>query len=273
MVYCSRCGTENPDGQGFCFKCGSRLMQTPSAEQPKETAARTTPDAHAGEAPKEQPKPSDAVRPRAIHPKLDVFKSMEEMERSRRTTSKVIGVIAVVAVLAVCCLVAVNWDGNGGEDGTDPYAGYYTGSGTFHFTADGVYDDPYEYSGTMTIYIDDGVMGDISRDIDYEYVGTQIDSGGIDWIPAQPLPDRFPYDPDGLYPPEKIQHMNDYLGVYQYTGYSKTLVNGSDRVNAYGFENGGTTLYVASDGNPYAVEYDYRGVTLTFVRDGWVDRD
>ena len=102
MVYCSRCGTENPDGHGFCFKCGSRLMQTPSAEQPKETAARTTPDVQVGEAPKEQPKPTDAVRPGAINPKLDVFESMEGMERSRRTTSKVIGVIAVVAVLAVC---------------------------------------------------------------------------------------------------------------------------------------------------------------------------
>ena len=48
MVYCGNCGAENPDGHGFCFKCGSRLMQTPSAEQPKETSARTNPDVHAG---------------------------------------------------------------------------------------------------------------------------------------------------------------------------------------------------------------------------------
>ena len=52
-------------------------VTTVEADKPTVKAEQAKPSA-----PKEQPKPTDAVRPGAIHPKLDVFESMEEMERS-----------------------------------------------------------------------------------------------------------------------------------------------------------------------------------------------
>jgi TM2 domain-containing membrane protein YozV len=33
-MYCSNCGTHNPDGASFCSKCGNRLTQSQPASQP-----------------------------------------------------------------------------------------------------------------------------------------------------------------------------------------------------------------------------------------------
>ena len=29
MTYCGKCGAENPDGNGFCYRCGARLEGSP----------------------------------------------------------------------------------------------------------------------------------------------------------------------------------------------------------------------------------------------------
>ena len=97
---------------------------------------------------------------RAIHPKFDVFENTEELERSRRSTNKVIAVMVVIVALIFGCLIAMDWNGNGAEDDSDPYAGYYAGDGTFFFYAEPVYGEPYaveyDYRGATLMFIRSG---------------------------------------------------------------------------------------------------------------------
>ena len=292
MVFCGKCGTENPDGNGFCFRCGSRLKIVPQqqaqettvrpqSEMPEIKKAPETSGTTTKVADKEATRPSEDDMRASSAPKTgashgsgyDDFGIPSATSGKKGGISK--GAIAglVVIVLIVAAAAFFMYGGQQGtEDGTT-HDGYDVGEGVFTFTAKAVYKDPYEYSGTLSIVLNDGKMTTFDPDVEAEYVGTQIDSGGIDWIPPTKFPDSFPFNPNGMDPPDHIKAINEYLENYDYTGYSKNVVLGNETVRAYGFDNGVRTLYVADDGNVYVVEYEYSGATLSFVRDGWTDRD
>ena len=59
-MFCTKCGTENPDGSGFCCKCGSPLTQSaaePQAQpvQPVQPTQPTQPDQNAAQPVYQQP--------------------------------------------------------------------------------------------------------------------------------------------------------------------------------------------------------------------------
>ena len=42
-IFCSKCGVESPEDEGFCAKCGTALVCTTATEQPAEPPAEDQP--------------------------------------------------------------------------------------------------------------------------------------------------------------------------------------------------------------------------------------
>ena len=127
MVYCNKCGSENPDDSVFCSRCGAAIIK---ASQPGIN----------------------------INGCMQVQSGGNVASRGGRDKGKSIQIVALGVVLAVviASVAYVGLDSLVDDEGS-VYA-------TWHYTAMDETDDAY-YAGTLTITIEDGYIVDYDRDV------------------------------------------------------------------------------------------------------------
>lgn len=243
MVYCNKCGTENPDDSAFCSKCGARIGSSTSAtDQVKTTDSNPIPS-----------KGGDSQK------------------------LKYLAIVAVFIVVAAGILLAVGLNNDNDDlpqDNYDPVSGSWT------YTAVPVVDDAETtfWNATLSIVVDDNVMTQYDQNVTKTLIST-MDQESIDFTfglieaggtgsGSTSLPGVVPpYRSE----PEIIQDSYTYLEDYIDRNHISNVTNGSENVAVYQFDSqdGDRTLWVGSDGVIYRVVDSSGEVTLFYYLNGW----
>ena len=274
MTYCGKCGAENPDGNGFCYKCGARLEGSPyrsasdvreikveRPEPPKAARLEEVPDngspyrsfkdvrtrTAAGtnaEVPGEEN--TDTV---TDYTKVDLPGVRRKAPRSNDHTS-VLAVVIVAVVLIVAC-VSIYYMMPGEDDGDGEYHTVYDIPRDHPLYGVETPDGTYVYEGTAvmqghTVGMTLKMTLEDERFTYYELNGTKLSQSELDELNATGADTTFRIG--------SMQLWND--GSRTYDVYP---LIGSD---------GSVTSY-AVNGVPVYMEAEYQGVTMELTLDGW----
>ena len=188
-MFCTKCGTENPDGNGFCGKCGSPLTQSvaePQA-QPVQPTQPTQPDQNAAQPVYQQPQ---YQQPYAQQPQYQqpygqpVYGApyyQQGMPKKFKTVPIVIGVCAAVVVVFLVVLFAVILPNAGGTEGKLKHRWTYNGeyidlkNNTYTDDYDRVYSMKWELKGDDRIWFE--IIDEQYGNAEWEYLFTLSDNG------------------------------------------------------------------------------------------------
>lgn len=249
MVFCGKCGTENPDDNRFCNKCGSLLGKEQEKAFVEDFAKQ-----HSGPGPVKVTEIAPhvyRVRSKYLGPALVAF------------------FILAVAALGIYALM---------EDSEDSYEGVYdTPSYTASYTASQRTNSNQSlyWSGSIELSVVDGV---ITSYVPYHSVLTADQMTGR---PTSII--KYSVDPQESHAPlppgrnvwDKMQDSFDFLKGSESCNVIKTFTDGDTRVEAYkfSFDDGDRCFYVGKDGKIYRIFeiYTMNGHTCKydFILDGW----
>ena len=149
-MFCTKCGTQNPEGAGFCVKCGAKLIadnpvpETAPPTQPnvagsaRPVSAPNTADTSGQQTP---PQSSDQTAPPSAQPQKPY--TVQQAPVKKKSKAPFIAIGAIVLVIAAVLFAVFNWIG-----GTD----YVATVKAFSPFADD-YELPYTYGEVLDKYI------------------------------------------------------------------------------------------------------------------------
>lgn len=275
MTYCGKCGAENPDGNGFCYKCGARLEGSPyrsvsdvreikveRPEPPKAARLEEVPDngspyrsfkdvrtrTAAGtnvEVPGEE-----KDEPVTDYTKVDLPGMRRKAPRSNDHTS-VLAVVIVAAVLIVAC-VSIYYMMPEEDNGEEwEYHSFYDIPRSHPLYGAVVPDGDYSYSG---YFLYQGERTDIT--LEYTVDGEQIRSATLN---------------GQLLSQSEIDDLLQSGGQISFNiGPSMYWNDGSDTYLVYAlYLSNGSTTYVAENGFEVYTIIHEQGATMELTLDGW----
>lgn len=179
---------------------------------------------------------------------------------------------AVCTLVVLVVVIGAAWyflGSTGSEDSNEERIG----NGTFTLTALPVTDGDTEYSGTLTVRLENGEMASYRTSISTEQVTSSgngdvdLDTSGSGWIQPTNPNDPGPVGTGTLV--SEIRSANPYLSGSEYKGYH-TYTQGSTKVTAYIFSTGsGLTFEISANGDIYGVVDNTGDISMRFVRNGW----
>lgn len=273
MTYCGKCGAENPDGNGFCYRCGARLEGSPyrsasdvreikveRPEPPKAARLEEVPDNGSPYRSFKDVRTRTAAGTNAEVPgegktdtvtdytKVDLPGVRRKAPKSNDHTS-VLAVIIVAAVLIVACAAILYYQQS--EDSEGEYHSFYDLPRDHPLygvnTPDGeyVYHGTASYQGTtidvvMTIQIEDGLY------VYYSINGERLSQSELD-------------------------ELNNPSEEYSFDiGYGYSCTDGTRKYTAYAVNySDGSTTYTTSEGIGVCMVGSYQGMTMDLTLDGW----
>ena len=265
MVFCGKCGAENPDGNGFFGKCGFKLEMSIQAETPDDALSDVTQpdasqegvdialdsgaDAQALEVPKPEPRRSPISEPGG----RSENGASGTGDGPRKGGNGKYAIVAVLVILIAAIGVGIYYmaddDGNTTYTSLDdlpsdhPLYGLVTPDGNYRYTGEATYqgqsiDVSLSYGIKDERYTSYGINGDYLTPSEVESLNRETESAR----------GELSFTMDG---PEKWNDGFETYDVY--------IVN---------FENGSVN-YVASNGMVVRMSAEIEGMEMDLTLEGW----